>query len=194
MRSGPAVAPAGSSGSPEGRAWFWDLIEEARRDTGSPADAVKTVSRATTLPAARNPQEIIAAQQILWDLMAASCRAPLWAAAYLINGGCSDDGFDYFRGWLITQGRTAFEQVIADTDQLAGLRVVRQAVADGRYLECEDTLGVARDAYRNATGEELPDGTVTIRYPDLDPDWKFDFDDTSRIAPRLPRITALCVN
>jgi hypothetical protein len=28
-----------------------------------------------------------------------------WGAAYLANGGCSDDGFDYFRGWLIGQGR-----------------------------------------------------------------------------------------
>jgi hypothetical protein len=36
----------------------------------------------------------------------------MWVAAYLMNGGCSDDGFDYFRGWLIAQGRTTLEQVV----------------------------------------------------------------------------------
>ncbi|NEC03710.1 DUF4240 domain-containing protein [Streptomyces sp. SID7909] len=171
---------------------FWDLVEEARHAAGSPSGAEETVARATALLAAREPQEIIDAQQILWDLMATSYRAPLWAAAYLINGGCSDDGFDYFRGWLIAQGRIVFEDVVADADKLADLEVVREAVADGMELEREGTLGIARNAHREATGEELPDGTVTIRYPALDPDWNFDFDDTDRIATRLPRVAALC--
>ena len=39
---------------------------------------------------------------------------PLWDAAYLINGGCSDDGFDYFRGWLVDQGRETFERCLAE--------------------------------------------------------------------------------
>jgi hypothetical protein len=34
----------------------------------------------------------------------------LWGAAYLINGGASDDGFEYFRDWLILQGSTVFER------------------------------------------------------------------------------------
>jgi len=28
-------------------------------------------------------------------------------AAYIINGGCSDDGFEYFRRWLVLQGATS---------------------------------------------------------------------------------------
>jgi hypothetical protein len=171
---------------------FWDLVEEARHTAGSPSDAEETAARATALLAAREPQEIIDAQQILWDLMATSYQAPLWAAAYLINGGCSDDGFDYFRGWLIAQGRTVFDQVVADVDQLAKVELVRTAVAEGMELECESTLGIAWNAHRKATGDDLPDGTVTIHYPDLDPDWNFDFADTDRIATRLPRVAALC--
>lgn len=170
---------------------FWDLVEEARRDAGSPADGEEIASRATALLAAREPKEILEAQQILWDLMAASYQAPLWAAAYLVNGGCSDDGFEYFRSWLILQGRTAYEQVAADADQLAGLQAVQEAAADGMDLECEDTLGIAWDAYRMATGEDLPADSFTINYPDLDPDWNFDFEDSSRIATRLPRMAAL---
>ncbi|MFL6076856.1 MAG: DUF4240 domain-containing protein [Mycobacteriales bacterium] len=37
--------------------------------------------------------------------MAESYQGDLWGAAYLINGGASDDGFDYFRGWLIARTR-----------------------------------------------------------------------------------------
>jgi hypothetical protein len=33
---------------------------------------------------------------------------PLWGPAYIMNGGCSDDGFDYFLGWLVGQGREVF--------------------------------------------------------------------------------------
>jgi hypothetical protein len=28
----------------------------------------------------------------------------VWAVAYIVQGGCSDDGFEYFRGWVISQG------------------------------------------------------------------------------------------
>lgn len=171
---------------------FWDLMERARRGAADPADAEEVAERATALLAARDPREILDAQQILWDLMAASYRAPLWAAAYLVNGGCSDDGFDYFRGWLITRGRAAFEQVVADADRLADLPDVRAAAAEGSELEGEGTLNLAWNAYQTATGTEPPAASFTINYPALDPAWDFDFDDGDRIAARLPRVAALC--
>jgi hypothetical protein len=46
----------------------------------------------------------------IWDL---------WGAAYLINGGCSDDGFAYFRSWLISRGRVTYEAAVRDPDSLA---------------------------------------------------------------------------
>ncbi|MGW7382798.1 DUF4240 domain-containing protein [Streptomyces sp. NPDC054794] len=188
---------------------FWDLMEQARdraADGTDPTDATdaseatdatdaEAIARqATALLAAHEPRQILDAQQILWDLMAASYQAPLWAAAYLVNGGCSDDGFDYFRGWLITQGRTTFERVVADADQLAELPVVRAAAAEFLELECEETLGIAWNAYRTATGTELPGGSFTINYPALDAAWNFDFEDHGRIAAQLPRIAALCLD
>ncbi|MGW0580202.1 DUF4240 domain-containing protein [Streptomyces sp. NPDC002920] len=170
---------------------FRNLMEHARGRATDATDAEDIADRAVALLAAHEPQQIIDAQQILWDLMAASYQAPLWAAAYVINGGCSDDGFDYFRGWLIAQGRTAFEQVIADADQLADLPVVRAVAAEGIDLENEQTLNIAWNAYKAATGEELPGDAFTINYPALDPAWSFDFEDDCKIAAILPRIAAL---
>ncbi|HEY9368316.1 DUF4240 domain-containing protein [Streptomyces sp.] len=170
---------------------FWSLIDQARGKALDPSDADDVAEQATALLAAYEPQQIIDAQQILWDLMAASYQAPLWAAAYVINGGCSDDGFDYFRGWLIVQGRAVFEQVTADADRLADLRAVREAESEGIDLSCEQTLSIAWDAYETVTGAELPSDAFTITYPELDPDWDFDFDDHDRVAARLPRVAAL---
>ena len=47
----------------------------------------------------------------------------MWGAAYVIHGGCSDDGFEYFRRWLISRGRKAYEAALADPDSLAQLDV-----------------------------------------------------------------------
>jgi len=46
-------------------------------------------------------------------------RWDLWGAAYLINGGCSDDGFIDFRDWLVARGRAVYEAAILDPDSLA---------------------------------------------------------------------------
>ncbi|GAA2886013.1 DUF4240 domain-containing protein [Nonomuraea rubra] len=98
---------------------YWQLVEDSRAGAG---DEWEVADRLTDRLSALPPAEIIAAQQAFWDLMADSCRAPLWGAAYMINGGCSDDGFEYFRGRLITQGRAVFEQVVAESGASASRR------------------------------------------------------------------------
>jgi hypothetical protein len=175
---------------------FWQLIEEARARhaavvAGASLDCDPVAVTASALLAARPAEEIIAAQRALWALMGESYRSPLWAAAYVINGGCSDDGFDYFRGWLILQGREVFERVVADPDVLAELPAVRAAAAHGEELEEESALGIAWNAYRAVRGEEMPAGAFSVRYPELDQAWNFDFDDMTEMRRRLPRLVAL---
>ncbi|MDT7787524.1 MAG: hypothetical protein QOF58_5943 [Pseudonocardiales bacterium] len=170
---------------------FWTLIADARAQVTDPSDSEAVAAAASTLLAARPPAEIVAAQQVLWDLLALSYRNPLWAAAYLINGGCSDDGFDYFRGWLLAQGREVFESAVAAPDSLASLPAVIAAAESGVEFECELTLNIAWNAHLAATGMKLPEDAFTIRYPELDPDWDFEFDDSAELAARLPRLSAL---
>ncbi|MFC9582914.1 DUF4240 domain-containing protein [Streptomyces yangpuensis] len=176
---------------------FWQLIETARADTAADpaaegeADRDAVARRAAELLASRTEAEVLAAQQVLWDLLAESYRSPLWAAAYMINGGCSDDGFDYFRGWLLTQGRAVFDAALADPDSLAEHPAVRGAAAEGLVLENEEALSIAWTAYESATGRELPSDSFTISYPPLDPAWDFDFDDEAELATRLPRLSSL---
>ncbi|MFE6787867.1 DUF4240 domain-containing protein [Streptomyces sp. NPDC057680] len=122
---------------------FWQLIEATRNQVSNPNDSEAVARMAALLLASLPVEEIVAAEQVLWDLMVDSYTNPLWAAAYIANGGCSDDGFDYFRGWLITQGREVFERAVADPDALAELPIVQASAADGVDLEGEDMLGIA---------------------------------------------------
>ncbi|WP_043515865.1 MULTISPECIES: DUF4240 domain-containing protein [unclassified Actinoplanes] len=167
----------------------WQLVEQARRERDGSLQADEVAQRMVELLAEREPAEIASFAQPLWDLLAESYRVELWAAAYVVNGGASDDGFDYFRGWLITQGRTVFQQAVADPDTLADNPIVIQSAAAGECLEDGDVLNVASNAYLAATGHELPHDAFTIRYPELDFTW--DFDDEAEMRQRLPRLTDL---
>jgi hypothetical protein len=171
---------------------FWQLIEEARRAVADPADCRDVAAAAASLLSTYSSGEIIAAEHVLSELLADSYKSSLWAAAYVINWGCSDDAFDYFRGWLIVQGREVFERSVAEPDVLADLPVIRAAARMAAALECEDALYIARRAYEAATGGELPDDTYPNQHPKLDDrGWQFDFDDRTQMKRRMPQLTAL---
>jgi hypothetical protein len=102
---------------------FWALIEAAKTSTGGDCEA----QTAQLVAALRHGpvDEILDWDRIHAELRVESYRWDLWGAAYLINGGCSDDGFDYFRGWLLGQGQALWEAALADPDSLADHPQVR---------------------------------------------------------------------
>ena len=163
-----------------------------RPGAGSAPDDVAARMKALLTP--REPADILAFAQPLWDLFTNSYRADLWAAAFLINGGASDDGFDYFRAWLIAQGRTTYEQALALPDSLADHPMVIQAATAGFDLWCESMISVVWHVYETVNGEALPHDAYTGTYPTLDPDWDFDFNDDAEMRRRLPRLAALYQN
>lgn len=165
---------------------FWAVIDRATADR--PSAPAEVAERAVQDLAGRDPQEIVAWGRHLDKVMAASYREDLWAAAYLINGGCSDDGFDSFRGWLIAHGRTVVAGAVRDPDSLADLPAVRAAADNGAEFAAEGVLRIAAEAHRLATGSEPPP-TEPAGTPQLD-DF-FDFDNEDEMRRRLPRLSAL---
>ncbi|HZE29962.1 MAG TPA: DUF4240 domain-containing protein [Actinoallomurus sp.] len=166
---------------------FWKVIEDARLRAGG--DVYAVADHAVEILVALSPEEIVRAAQPFWDLMADSYREDLWGAAYLINGGASDDGFEYFRGWLIAEGREVFERAVAAPDTLATVPAVRAAAAQQEELECEEMLGIVWNAHLKVTGRELPQGAFTIRYPAVGFSW--DFEDRAQTRSHLPRLSEL---
>ena len=177
---------------------FWTIVERARAavdDTatfeGAQAVAERVVARLTEL----GPAGAVEFQLVYDALERASYRNDLWAAAYLMCGGCSDDGFDYFRGWLVAQGRTVWERALADPDSLADVRVD----PDEDAVWCEEMLAAAGDAYAAVTGDEeafwaalkaaAPDPPKRGNNAPAGED--FDFDDDAQMRARLPRLAAI---
>ncbi len=160
---------------------FWQHIRATRRlDPQEHAD--RLAARLARLPV----KEILSFGR-WWHLMKAkSYTWKLWGAAYLINGGCSDDGFDYFRNWLLLRGREVFEEAVRDPETLAGV-----LKGDG---EVEAEVAPAFDAYCAATGEDDFVDALAERYPNL-PDYPplkngWDFDDDAAMRRRYPRLFA----
>jgi hypothetical protein len=138
------------------RAEFWAMVEAARSAHGGDCaqHATRLVVALAELPAA----EILAFEHVNDELMAESYHWDLWGAAYLLNFGCSNDGFDYFRGWLLSQGRAIWEAALQDPDGLAELPQVRRLALQRRWESwfwCQDILGVAYEAYQRRTGQPV---------------------------------------
>ncbi len=81
-------------------------------------------------------------------------RWDLWGAAWVLLDGCSDDAFDFFRCWLIGQGREVFEGALHDPDALADLLDDFDEEIDG---DGEDLGYAADEAYEQLTGLVMPD-------------------------------------
>lgn len=111
----------------------------------------------------------------------------LWGAAYLINGGCSDDGFEYFRGWLIAQGSAVYRQALANPDSLAEYI---KSYKGSSPIEDEDLLAAPWMIFKEKTGSG--DGYETgVEFASEPNGENWDFDDDEQMKSRLPKLAAL---
>jgi hypothetical protein len=145
---------------------FWKLIARSRRGTAGDIDA--QMDRLRELLRGLDPKDVVGFDRRFLECARAAFRNDLWAAAYIINGGCSDDGFDYFVGWLVAQGRAYFEAALADPAK-AGRRV-----EPGEEVECGDMWSIAARVYEEATGKDYdgvaPNVTRTLKGKGWDED------------------------
>lgn len=126
---------------------FWELIESVGKSKKATDDRVEALGE--RLKAFR-PKEIRQFGKLVRGRLKDANTWPLWGAAYLLNGGSSDDGFLYFRGWLILQGRTRFTDAVRDADSIAGW--ARPNADDP--AECEVLIYLADEVYEKVTGDE----------------------------------------
>lgn len=127
---------------------FWNLIERSREGAEEcDAQAAKLVD----LLAALEADEIIAFDRIWARKYSAAYRWDLWAVAYIINGGCSDDAFMDFRSWLLARGQARYEAALQNPERAA------DGVEPDEYAECEEIGYAPSTAYERKTGEKMPD-------------------------------------
>ena len=141
---------------------FWLIIDSAREKAGSWHDMYEPLLEALT---SLEAPDILRWKQIFDEYQKLSYKDKLWAAASAMMGGCSDDSFDYFRGWLTAQGKEAFMNALADPDSLIELESVRayayeiqgsEYVPMSGYRETprfDEIISAARFAYESKPGQ-----------------------------------------
>lgn len=166
---------------------FWQIIADSCRSDPDSAEewSTKLTEALTQFPA----DEIVEWNHIFDELAKQAYRTDLWAASYLINGGASDDGFYYFRCWLIGMGETIYNNAIANPDSLADIASPAW-FAEGIDAEAEINAA-AHEAWMRVTGND-----DNANYPArkeaaelVGGDWNFD--DNTEMQKRLPRLSAL---
>lgn len=148
--SDDASAPAGGNGNGNDKTSmskqeFWALIDQSKRGT---EDTEEQLEKLREMLGRLTAEEIVKFDFHLNEAKRDAYRWDLWGAAYIINGGCSDDGFEYFIGWLIAQGQKYFEASLADPNH-AGSKV-----EPGDFVECEEIMYVPIEAYESVTGKD----------------------------------------
>ncbi len=170
---------------------FWEIIETARASARRDRPFHETL---TGHLATLTGQDILEYHERFEKMHGALYRRDLWAAAYLIGGGCSDDSFIDFRAGLIAQGHDWYHKAAASPDSLAG----HPAVAGARHplagnpLFYEEVNYAASCAFERVSGDEdafwdaLAARGLRDRLAELGED--FDFDDDQEMRRRLPRL------
>ncbi len=96
---------------------FWNLVEKVHHASQGDMDKKCELLDAELrrLPL----DEVRSFREYFYECKDRAYTWELWAAAYIIGGGCSNDKFSDFRSTLISMGRQTFEHALADPQWLA---------------------------------------------------------------------------
>lgn len=164
---------------------FWEVIATACRPDLNPE--TEWASALENELARLTPDEILEFDRIFDALAEKAYHRDLWSAADLINGGASDDGFYYFRCWLIGKGRRVYEDTLSDPDTLAA------GVDPGLDAEAE-IYAAPQKAWGRVTGKEDEEYPLSLPSRHCGGTLKgerWDFNDAKEVRKRFPRLAAL---
>ena len=134
-----------------------------------------------------SPKEMIGFRLRTDKLLHDTYNSEMWCAAYIINGGCSDDGFEYFRCWVISRGKEVYYNAKENPDSL-----ISQLNEDEIY-EFESFWYIPNEAFERITGKDLydfiDDETFKFKegqYPTIVFNWQEEEPDSMKeICPNL---------
>lgn len=128
---------------------YWQIVQKAlKKYPDQEAQQQALVSQLKSLAPIQIVGFKLRTDQLLYDIY----NSKMWCAAYIIKGGCSDDGFEYFRCWVIAKGKAVYDNAKSNPDNL-----VNELDDETDEYEFEDFLYVANDVFKEKTGKDLDD-------------------------------------
>ena len=157
---------------------FWKIMLDTNRESGGEPSVQQELIEEELNQL--SPKEIIDFDNIFTELFFEAYDWKLWAAAYIMNGGCSTDCFIDFRGWLIAQGEKVYLKALSDPDSLVELDKIDEDI------EWEGYDYLANTVYEEKTGEEIPI-TSGSNHPSEPKGDKWDESEVDTLLPKLSK-------
>lgn len=154
---------------------FWRIIETSK--SKSLGDYEKQQSELKKELTKLTANEVLEFDNKFRTLRGEIYNWDFWAAAYIINGGCSDDCFSDFRGWLIGQGQSIYENAIQNIETLTELKETNNGDWEGLSY-------IATDVYEKKTGNDMPQG-IQENFEITGEEWEEDENDLKNRFPKL---------
>lgn len=164
---------------------YWAIVEKSIQETTNQEDQeIFLISEIEKL----SPKEMVGFRLRTDKLLFDSYASNLWCANYIISNGAADDGFDYFRCWLISRGKEAYYKVKENPDYLVNL-----VGNEPQVYDFEGFWHVAISAFKNMTDKDVYTyidyenfKTNDEHYPMLEFDWNIDEPKTmEKVCPVL---------
>lgn len=128
---------------------YWTIVDKSLKNTNNQDDQeqflIKEISKLT-------PKQMIGFRLRTDKFLYDTYNSEMWCAGYIMNGGCSDDGFEYFRNWVISRGKDVFYNAKQNPDNL-----ISKIDKNAEMYDFESFWYVALEAFKQTTGKDLYD-------------------------------------
>lgn len=159
---------------------FWKIVAKSRPSIDAhPEDCEPQLIEVLK---SLNADEIVEWNLIFDQLAKDAYTCDQIAACSLINGGSGDDGFYYYRCWLIGMGQEVYENALANPDRLADVvsgddeaEAEIYAAAHRAWMAVTENSGTAPYPARNEKTEMKGE------------DWEIE----AEVAKRMPRLSEM---
>lgn len=164
---------------------YWKIIEKSLKNTSNQDEQelflINDLGNLT-------PMQMVGFRLRTDKLLYDTYNSEMWCAGYIMNGGCSDDGFEYFRNWVISRGKETYYSAKQNPDNL-----IHEVNENLEMYDFEGFWYVALEAFKRKTGKDLYDYIDSVNfktneehYPQFEFTWKEeDPESMKKICPQL---------
>ena len=165
---------------------FWKIVDYSLKNSSNQDEQqtllISEIGKLT-------PKQMIGFRLRTDKLLYDTYNSEMWCASYLMNGGSSDDGFEYFRNWVISRGKDVYYKAKENPDSL----ISQKDFAEDDFYEFELFWYVALEAFEKKTGKDLYDfidydnfKTCEGNYPQFEFNWQEENPESmKKICPKL---------
>ena len=154
---------------------FWKLIEESSCKENFNENIKRSLF-------SLGLEEIVSFKNILLKKSAQAYSFPLLAANFVISSYVSDDGFEVFRAWLVSNGSSKFFDAINNPETISSWLDKDEV----EKIESDTFYYVADEAYIESGGaDDFHDKLIYPPEPDIDMDWPENKAEFEKLYPAL---------